>query len=225
MESVAQHACDCQSSSCSQLLLELRADTIRSALRLEYLTVGWNIAEGMIAVTAALIAGSVAILGFGIDSFVECASAIVMLWRLRAEQTKGASAEQLEKTERRAKKLVSGSLFLLAAYVAVDAALTLRGGDRPQFSTVGVALLILSIAVMLWLAQAKRRLARELGSEAMAADAFQTTACWWLSVAALLGVALNGLFGWWWADPVAALVIAFLVSREGREAWNGRTCC
>ena len=148
-----------------------------------------------------------------------------MIWRLRAEQTKGSSIEQLEKTELRAKKLVAGSLFLLAAYVAVDAGLTLRGGDRPQFSAVGVGLLVLSILVMLWLARAKRRLARELHSEAMVADAFQTTACWWLSVAALVGVALNGLFGWWWADPIAALVIAFLIAREGRETWKGRDCC
>lgn len=225
MESVAQHACGCQSSGCGQPRLERRTEAVRTALRLEYLTVGWNVAEGIIAVTAALIAGSVAILGFGIDSFVECASAIVMLWRLRAEQTKGASVAQLEKTERRAKKLVAGSLFLLAAYVAADATLTLRGGDRPQFSAVGVALLALSIAVMLWLARAKRQLARELRSEAMAADAFQTTACWWLSVAALLGVALNGLFSWWWADPIAALVIAGLIAREGRQAWKGKACC
>ena len=90
---------------------------------------------------------------------------------------------------------------------------------------MGVAVLVLSIGVMLWLARAKRRVARELGSEAMEADAFQTTACWWLSGAALVGVGLNGLLGWWWADPASALVIAVLVAREGREAWNGRACC
>jgi len=102
---------------------------------------------------------------------------------------------------------------------------TLWTGDKPAFSAVGVGLLALSVAVMLWLARAKRRLAQELGSEAMEADAVQTTACWWLSVAALVGVALNGLVGWWWADPAAALVIAALVAREGREAWNGKACC
>jgi divalent metal cation (Fe/Co/Zn/Cd) transporter len=198
---------------------------VKRALRLEYLTVGWNVVEGIVAVTAALIAGSVAILGFGIDSFVECASALVMIWRLRAERDHRMSEERLGSIEHRARRLVASSLFLLAAYVTFDAAQTLWTGDKPAFSPVGVALLALSIAMMLWLARAKRRLARELGSEALEADAFQTTACWWLSVAALVGVGLNGLLGWWWADPVAALVIAVLVVREGREAWNGKACC
>jgi divalent metal cation (Fe/Co/Zn/Cd) transporter len=198
---------------------------VNRALRLEYLTVGWNAVEGCVAVTAAIIAGSVAILGFGIDSFVECASAFVMIWRLRAERDLAMSGERLDAIDHRARRLVAGSLFLLAAYVTFDAVQTLWTGDRPAFSSVGAALLALSIAVMLWLARAKRRLAHELGSEALEADAFQTTACWWLSVAALLGVGLNGLFGWWWADPIAALVIAALIAREGREAWKGRACC
>ena len=204
---------------------ELRPESVRGALRLEYLTVGWNVLEGLVAVTAALIAGSVAILGFGIDSFVECASALVMIWRLRAERDHRMNGERLEEVERRARRLVAASLFLLAVYVMYDAAQTLWTVDRPAFSTVGVVLLVVSIAVMRWLAGAKRRLARELGSEALEADAFQTTACWWLSVAALVGVGLNGLLGWWWADPLAALVIALLIAREGREAWKGRACC
>jgi divalent metal cation (Fe/Co/Zn/Cd) transporter len=132
---------------------------------------------------------------------------------------------RLEVVEHKARKLVAVSLFLLALYVVFDALQTLWSADAPRFSPAGVVLLGLSIAVMLWLARAKRDVARQLGSQAMAADAFQTTACWWLSVAALVGVALNGLFGWWWADPVAALVIALLIAREGREAWNGRECC
>jgi divalent metal cation (Fe/Co/Zn/Cd) transporter len=195
------------------------------ALRLEYLTVGWNMVEGIVAISAAIAAGSVAILGFGIDSFVECASAGVMIWRQRAERDLRLSGEKLEFIEHRARRLVAGSLFLLATYVTFDAIQTLWTRDKPSFSPVGVALLALSIVVMLWLARAKRRLAAELGSEALEADATQTTACWWLSVAALTGVALNGLLGWWWADPVAALVIAILVVREGREAWRGRVCC
>ena len=203
----------------------VRPESVNRALRLEYLTVGWNVVEGVVAVTAALVAGSVAILGFGIDSFVECASALVMIWRLRAERAHRMSGERLEAIEHRARRLVAGSLFLLAAYITFDAAYTLWTGDKPAFSPVGVALLALSIAVMLWLARAKRRLAHELGSAALEADAFQTTACWWLSVAALVGVGLNGLLGWWWADPVAALAIAALVAREGREAWNGKACC
>lgn len=216
--------CECH-ATCAAPTPDLRPESVNRALRLEYLTVGWNVVEGVIAIGAALKAGSVAILGFGIDSFVECASALVMIWRLRAERDHRMTATRLEAIDGRARKLVAGSLFLLAAYVTFDAANTLWTGDEPAFSAVGVALLAVSIAVMLWLARAKRSVARELGSEAMKADAFQTTACWWLSVSALVGVCLNGLFGWWWADPVAAFVIAALVAREGRDAWNGRACC
>ena len=204
---------------------DLRPEAVRRALRLEYFTVGWNVVEGVIAVSAALLAGSVAILGFGIDSFVECASALVMIWRLRAERDHRMAGEQLAAVEHRARRMVAGSLFALAAYVSFDAVQTLWTGDRPAFSALGVTLLALSIAIMLWLARAKRRLAHELGSEAMEADALQTTACWWLSVAALIGVGLNGLLGWWWADPLAALAIAALIAREGREAWRGKACC
>jgi divalent metal cation (Fe/Co/Zn/Cd) transporter len=204
---------------------QLRPESLNRALRLEYLTLGWNLVEGVVGVAAAVAAGSVAILGFGIDSFVECASALVMVWRLRAERDDRMSGERLEETERRARRLVAASLFLLAVYVTYDAVQTVWTAERPAFSPVGVALLAISAAVMLWLAGAKRRLARELGSEALEADAFQTTACWWLSVAALVGVGLNGLLGWWWADPVAALVIALLIAREGREVWRGRVCC
>lgn len=198
---------------------------VTRALHLEYLTVGWNLVEGVIAVGAALLAGSVAILGFGIDSFVECASAVIMVWRLRVERTQRLSEQRLEQLEHRARQLVALSLFMLATYVSFDAADTLYTAARPAFSAVGVALLTVSLAVMLWLARAKRGVARALGSRAMQADAFQTTACWWLSLAALVGVGLNGLFGWWWADPIAALVIAALIVREGREAWRGDACC
>jgi cation efflux family protein len=216
--------CGC-ATPCAEGISSQRSGSLRSALQLEYLTVGWNVVEGSLAVTAAVIAGSVAVLGFGIDSFVECASALVLIWRLRAERDQRMSAERLEHVEQRARRLVAGSLFLLAGYVGLDAIETLWSGDRPRFSAVGGALLMLSIGVMLWLARAKRRLARELGSEALEADAFQTTACWWLSVAALTGVGLNGLLGWWWADPIAAVIIALLIAREGREAWQGRACC
>ncbi|MCC6521175.1 MAG: cation transporter [Polyangiaceae bacterium] len=217
-------SCGCH-TACPSSELERRPESVRRALRFEYLTVGWNVVEGVVAVTAALVAGSVAILGFGIDSFVECASALVMVWRLRRERDRRMSQRRLEAVEHRARRLVAGSLFLLAGYVTFDAAETLWTADRPAFSLVGVVLLTASIAVMPWLARAKRRVARELDSEAMQADAFQTTACWWLSVAALVGLGLNGLVGWWWADPVAALVIAALIVREGREAWNGKDCC
>lgn len=226
METIAPSTpCDGCHATCAASQAELRSTALGHALRLEYLTVGWNVIEGVVAVTAALLAHSVAILGFGIDSFVECASALVMIWRLRAERDHRIGGERLEVIERRARRLVAGSLFLLAAYVAFDAVQTLWLAHRPAFSPVGAALLCLSMIVMLRLAHSKRRVAVELGSEAMEADAFQTTACWWLSVAALVGVGLNGVFGWWWADPVAAVVIAALITREGREAWNGKDCC
>jgi divalent metal cation (Fe/Co/Zn/Cd) transporter len=216
-------SCGCEHSASDAPLR--RPDAVRHALQLEYLTVGWNVVEGIVAVTAAVLAGSVAILGFGMDSFVECASASVMIWRLRAERDHRLPVARIDALESRSRRLVAGSLLLLAGYVTVDAIETLCTMDRPAFSGVGVMLLAVSVAVMLWLARAKVRLARELGSEAMEADAFQTTACWWLSLAALAGVALNGLFGWWWADPLAALIIAALVASEARDAWRGKACC
>jgi hypothetical protein len=202
----------------------LREPILAKALRLEYLTVGWNMVEGVIAVTAAVVAGSVALMGFGIDSFVESASGSVLIWRLRAER-RHASATLIEQIERRAQRLVALSLFALAAYIVGDAVYSLLMGDRPQPSTVGIILTSVSLAVMWWLAKAKLRAARALGSRALESDAFQTTACWWLSLAALGGIGLNAAFSWWWADPVAAIVISLLILREGREAWRGEDCC
>lgn len=202
-----------------------RSSLLRRALRLEFLTVGWNVVEGVIAVTAALAAGSVALLGFGIDSFVESASGSVLIWRLQAERSGRYSAERIEALDERAHRLVALTLFLLAAYVAFDAVTTLYQREEPDTSIVGIVLTSVSIAVMLWLAKAKRATAHELGSRALKADAFQTTACWWLSIIVLVGIGLNALFGWWWADPLAALGITFFLIREGREAWEGEDCC
>lgn len=219
-----ESACGC-GAPCATAERPGRSAQLARALGLEYLTVGWNLAEGAIAVSAALLAGSVALLGFGIDSFVESASGVVMIWRLLAERRAGSDDAHLDASEHRARRLVALSLFLLAAFVVVDAADTLITQERPAFSLVGVLLTSVSLVVMLWLARAKRRVARALGSEAMEADAFQTTACWWLSLAALVGITLNGALGWWWADPAAALVIAALIAKEAREAWQGRDCC
>lgn len=203
---------------------DARRRLLASALRLEYLTVGWNVIEGVIAVFAALGAGSVALLGFGIDSFVESASGLVLIWRLLAERD-AHDPRSVERLDQRAHQFVGGSLFALAAYITFDAVTALVDREVPERSTVGMVLTTLSIGVMLWLGRAKRRAAATLNSRAMAADAFQTTACWWLSVAALCGLGLNASFGWWWADPVAALVMAALIVREGREAWRGEHCC
>jgi divalent metal cation (Fe/Co/Zn/Cd) transporter len=200
-----------------------RHSGIRHALRLEYLTVGWNVVEGAIAVTAAVMAGSVALLGFGIDSFVESASGAVLVWRLLAER-RGMGAEEVERLDARAHKLVGASLFMLAAYIAVDASVALWTREAPRPSLVGIVLTVVSIGAMQWLARAKRRIARRLGSRALEADAFQTTACFWLSVVALAGVGLNAMLGWWWADPVAALGMTVFIAREGAEAWRGEDC-
>jgi divalent metal cation (Fe/Co/Zn/Cd) transporter len=200
-----------------------RPALLRRALRLEYLTVGWNLLEGAIAVTAAVAAGSVALLGFGIDSFVESLSGGVLVWRLRAENA-GMSHHQIQALDRRARRLVGASLFLLAAYIAIDAAYTLWRRERPEPSPVGIALTLVSMVAMLWLARAKRRAAAALESRALEADAFQTTACWWLSLVALTGIGLNAALGWWWADPVAALAMTTLLVKEGREAWEGEDC-
>jgi divalent metal cation (Fe/Co/Zn/Cd) transporter len=197
-----------------------RAPLLRRALRLEYLTVGWNIAEGLIAVAAALAAGSVALLGFGIDSFVESASGSVLVWRLHAER-RTSDVERVEQVERRAQRLVAASLGLLAIYIAWESITSLLAGERPEPSAVGIALASASLVVMWWLAREKRRVGLALGSRAMAADAFQTDACFWLSLFLLVGIGANALLGWWWADPVAALAMTVFIAREALEAWRG----
>ena len=201
-----------------------RAALLRYGLRLEYATVGWNIIEGLVAVTAAWAAGSVALLGFGIDSFVETASGLILIWRLRAED-RLTDPEAIERLDQRAHKLVGGSLFVLAAYIAFEAVETLVTRGRPDPSVAGIIITSLSIGVMWWLARAKRRTAARLQSRALAADSFQTTACWWLSVITLIGIGANAGLGWWWADPTAALAMTYFLIKEGREAWRGEDCC
>jgi divalent metal cation (Fe/Co/Zn/Cd) transporter len=198
-----------------------RPRLLARALRLEYLTVGWNIVEGVIAIAAATASGSVALLGFGIDSFVESASGSVMIWRLLAERHADEDDEErIEHVERRARELVAASLVLLAVYIAWDSITSLISGDRPQPSMVGIVLALASLLVMWWLARQKRRVGVALGSRAMTADAFQTDACFWLSLFLLVGIGANALFGFWWADPLAALGMTFFIAREAMEAWR-----
>jgi divalent metal cation (Fe/Co/Zn/Cd) transporter len=199
-----------------------RLGQVRHALRLEYLTVGWNVVEGVVGVAAALAARSVVLLGFGVDSFVESASGAILIWRLRAEAT--AEPAEIERLDQRARRMVGLSLFLLAAYVLLNALHSLWTGERPSPTWVGIALTSVSMAVMWRLAIAKRRAALALQSRALEADAFQTTACWWLSVISLAGIGLNAAFDWWWADPVAAIVMTWFLVSEGREAWRGEAC-
>lgn len=202
-----------------------RPRLLRRAYRLELLTVGWNLVEGLIAITAAVGAGSVALLGFGIDSFVESASGSVLIWRLQAERRGDHTPTEIRVLDDRAHKLVAVTLFMLAAYVLLDGLTTLIARQQPEPSIVGIALTAVSIAVMMWLARAKRDAARRLQSRALEADAFQTTACWWLSIIVLAGIGMNALFGWWWADPLAAIGMAWFLVREGRNAWRGDDCC
>jgi len=201
-----------------------RTSLLRRALHLEILTVGWNIAEGSIAVAAAVAAGSVALFGFGIDSFVESASGGILLWRLLGERSRSLQPAEIERLDHQARRLVAVSLFALAAWVAFDAVRSLLDREKPEASLVGILLTAVSIGVMIWLAQAKRRTAAGLGSRALEADAFQTTACWWLSIITLAGIGLNAALGWWWADPAAALAMTPLILYEGREAWRGEEC-
>lgn len=198
-----------------------RAALLTRGLRLESLTVGWNVAEGLIAVAAGLAAGSIALIGFGVDSFVESISGAVLIWRLRAEAVGGADDERIEYVERRASRLVALSFVILAAYVGFEAIRTLLVQERPDASPVGIALMALSLVVMLWLARAKRETGEALGSRALIADSNQTFACWYLSATTLAGLVLNAAFALWWADPIAALVIVVFLVREAREAWEG----
>jgi cation diffusion facilitator family transporter len=195
-----------------------RPGLLRRGLQLEYLTVGWNIAEGLIAVGAGLAAGSIALIGFGVDSFVETISGLVLIWRLSSEARGRLDEEAVERVERRAERLVGVAFLLLAAYVGLEAVRSLIGQEAPDASPVGIVLTAVSIVVMLWLARAKRRIGEALGSRALIADSRQTAACWYLSLVALTGLALNAALGWWWADPLAALGIVVLLVREGIEA-------
>jgi cation diffusion facilitator family transporter len=202
-------------------IADLRPLNLKRGIRLEYVTVGWNVLEGMIAVAAGIAAGSIALVGFGVDSFVETISGTVIIWRLMAETRGEHDDDAIERIEQRAERLVGIAFLLLAAYVAFEAVRTLINKEAPDASPVGIALTAVSIVVMLWLARAKRRIGEALGSRAMIADAQQTYACWYLSVVALAGLAINAAFGFWWADPLAALGITVLLVREGVEALRG----
>ena len=203
-----------------------RPALLRRATQLTLLTVGWNVVEGVVSVTAALASGSVALLGFGVDSFVESLSGGIMLWRLGAEcGGRARSHAEVQRLDARARRLIGLSLFGLAGWVAWDASGALLRQEAPDASPAGIAITLLSLSLMVWLARAKRRTARALGSRAMEADAFQTTACWWLSLVTLTGLLLNAGFGLWWADPLAALGMTYFLVKEGREAWRGEECC
>jgi len=201
-----------------------REKLLRRGLRLEIVTVLWNALEGVVAVAAGTVSGSVALIGFGVDSFVETASAIVVGWRLRAE-LQGRSAEASERLERVALRIAGALLLVLSAYIAIDAGRRLLGfGSEARASLVGIILTSVSLVVMPFLGWAKLRTARALNSRALRADSYETIACAWLSLTTLVGLVLNALFGWWWADPLAALCLVPLIVREGLEGLRGEEC-
>jgi divalent metal cation (Fe/Co/Zn/Cd) transporter len=186
-------------------------DLERRGLRLEYLTVGWNVIEAIVAVAAGVVAKSIALVGFGLDSTVEIFAASVVIWQLR-----GVTEER----ERRALRLIALSFYALAAYVVVEATRDLVLGAEAGESRVGIALASASLIAMPLLGVAKRRTGQRLGSPTLIADSAETLLCAYLSAILLAGLVLNATVGWWWADPLAALGIACLAIREGREAWE-----
>lgn len=192
-----------------------RSGLLRQGVVLEGVTVGYNALEGVIAIAVGLAAGSVALTGFGIDSVIEVTSGVVLWWRLRAEL---GSSELGPAVEARATRWAGALLLALAVYLVIESGRRLVTGDRPSESVVGIVLMILSLIVMPLLARAKLRTARALDSRALRADAHETIVCAWLSLTTLLGLALNAALGWWWADPVAALAMVPLITREGLEA-------
>jgi len=211
--------CDCESGAPAVTDPQAR----RWAWGLTATTIGWNSLEAVIAILGGILAGSIALVGFGLDSVVEVASAVVIVWRLTRFST---DRDRQERAERRAVRLIAVSFYGIAAYVTVDAMSTLLGlRDEPQHSPLGLAITALSLVVMPTLAWAKRRVAARLGSVALRADAAQTQLCTYLSAVVLLGLAANALLNWWWMDPVAGLVVAVLALREGREAWTSGELC
>jgi cation diffusion facilitator family transporter len=188
----------------------------RRALRLEYFTVTWNVVEAFVAITAGLIAGSVALVGFGVDSGIEVLSAVALVWRLRRAGADASEAEEAH-AEGRALYAVAATFFLLAAYIGVEAIGALISGEAPQRSTAGLILSLGSLAVMPLLANWKSRTGREMGSRALQADAVETWVCSYLSLALLVGVGLYAAFGWAWADPVGALAMLPVILWQGWE--------
>jgi divalent metal cation (Fe/Co/Zn/Cd) transporter len=189
---------------------------IRRGRRLQYFTVAWNSLEGLIALLAGFLAGSVALVGFGFDSVIEVTSGAAVLWRLYRDG---------ERSERIALRIVGVCFVALAAYITYDSISSLLSGRAPERSIPGILLAAVSLIVMPLLARAKRRVAATLGSAAMTADAKQTDFCTYLSAILLAGLLLNALWGWWWADPLAALVMMPIIAKEGWQALHGESCC
>jgi divalent metal cation (Fe/Co/Zn/Cd) transporter len=194
-----------------------RAQVGRRIRLLVAATITYNVIEAVIAISAGTAADSTALIGFGLDSVIEVSSAATVAWQFASRDP--------EKREKTALRIIAVSFFALAAYVTVESMRALLGGAEAAHSTVGVVLAAVSLAVMPGLSYAQRRAGRELGSRTAVADSKQTLLCTYLSAVLLAGLAVNSVFGWSWADPIAALVIAAVAIKEGREAWRGDACC
>ena len=196
-----------------------RQRLIRRAKLLAWAGIGWHGIEAAVAIGAGIVAGSIALVGFGADSLVESAAGLILIWRF------AASRAASEATERRAQKLIAISFYVIAAYVGFEAVRSLLIGDRPEASWVGIGLSVVTLLSMPPLAIAKGRIGEKLGSSATKSEGQQNMLCAYLSAAVLVGLGANALFGLWWADPVTALVIAGVAVREGRKSWRGESCC
>lgn len=198
---------------------EQRQRLVRRARLLAWGGIAWHFIEFAIAIAAGIAASSIALIGFGADSLIESAAGFVVVWLFTGSRLQSPTAE------RRAQQLIAVSFFVLAAYVGVEATLTLVGGDHPGTSWVGIGLAAVTAPTMPLLARAKRRLGDQLGSSATVKEGAQNMVCAYLSVALLVGLLANALAGWWWSDPIAALFIAAVAVKEGRDSWRGEGCC
>ena len=197
-----------------------RVVVVRRGRRLEYFTVAWNALEGLVAVIAGALAGSISLVGFGIDSFIEVTSGAALLWRMSVD----ADVQRRERNERGALKVVGACFLALAVYITYESAMDLWSKTAPEHSIPGIVLACVSLVVMPLLSRAKRKVGRALGSAAMHADAKQTEFCTYLSGILLVGLLLNALFGLWWADPVAGLVMVPIIVKEGVGGLQGKAC-
>jgi len=191
----------------------------RRARLLAWTGIAWHVVEFAIAIAAGIAAGSIALIGFGADSLIEAVAGFVVVWLFTGTRVGSHTAE------RRAQQLIAASFFVLAAYVGVESVRTFFDGQHPDTSWVGIALAAFTAVTMPLLAYAKRQVGQKLHSPATVKEASQTTLCAYLSVALLIGLLANAIAGWWWADPLAALFIAGVATREGRQAWRGEGCC
>jgi len=199
---------------------EHRARLARRGKRLEWLTIGWNSLEALVSIAAGLLAGSVSLVGFGFDSLIELASGAALLWRMSVD----ADEERRERVERTSLRIVGGCFLALAAYLVVDSVKSLLLHELPEHSPIGIVITSASLVVMPWLAKAKRNVGKRLGSAAMLADSKQSQFCMWLSAIVLAGLVLNAAFGMWWADPVAALAMVPIITKEGVEGLQAKAC-